>query len=104
MSQKHPPSPIKHREKNQNRNQTPIEQIPEEEFEVMIERTQPRKPCHHNPGSPERVAVLAKRYASGCELWHPDDKVDHNPPVRIIPSGPRLPVFEDDDDDYDDFD
>ena len=31
------------------------------------------EPTDARPGSPEKLAVLARRAAAGKELWHPDD-------------------------------
>lgn len=36
----------------------------------------PERPTKTQPGTPERVAVLAYRAAVGEHLWHPDDLIN----------------------------
>ena len=43
----------------------------------------PRQPCVHSPGTPQKVAAMASRYAAGMDLWHPRDKLDHDPGVHV---------------------
>ncbi len=47
----------------------------------------PDSPTQAPPGSPEKIAVLAARYAAGVALWHPDDAA--GPPPRQRPPGTR---------------
>ena len=39
----------------------------------------PRQPTQAKPGSPEKVLMLAARYAAGLPLWHEEDCYDHGP-------------------------
>ena len=39
----------------------------------------PTQPTAAKPGSPEKVAMLAARYAAGLPLWHEQDRYDHGP-------------------------
>jgi len=39
----------------------------------------PTKPTNAKPGSPEKVLMLAARYAAGLPLWHEKDRYDHGP-------------------------
>ena len=50
-------------------------------FEVDFRRygVNPESPTEAKPGSPEKVAMLAARYAAGLPLWHDDDCYDHGP-------------------------
>ena len=38
----------------------------------------PREPTAAKPGSEEKVAMLAARYAAGLPLWHNDDCYTHD--------------------------
>lgn len=62
------------------------------EWRSPYEPPPPRRPAalptSAEPGSPEKVAVLAARYAAGQELWHPLDHQDTE-----MAAG-RLPLFE----------
>jgi len=42
----------------------------------------PRSPTTAKPGSPEKVATLAARYAAGLPLWHNADCYDHGPKMQ----------------------
>ena len=33
----------------------------------------PESPTKHSPGTPEKIAILAERFARGESLWHPED-------------------------------
>lgn len=39
----------------------------------------PAGPTAAKPGSPEKVLMLAARYAAGVPLWHDKDCYDHGP-------------------------
>lgn len=39
----------------------------------LIERPDPNRPTFLIPGSPEKIELLAARYAAGVKLWHDDD-------------------------------
>lgn len=104
-STKHPPTPLMVTRQHANR----VKQFGDDmrlespEFDAMVAKQNPRAACQHRPGSPEKVAMLCARAAHHdalIPLWHPDDKVDHTAHMLIIPSAPRLPEYEDDDDDY----
>ena len=43
----------------------------------------PKDPTEAKPGSPEKVAMLAARYAAGLPLWHNKDCIDHGPEIDL---------------------
>lgn len=49
----------------------------EEEFKAL--GINPAEPTQAKPGSQDKVAMLAARYAAGLPLWHSDDCTDHGP-------------------------
>lgn len=49
----------------------------DEDFEAL--GIDPVQPTLARPGSQEKVATLAARYAAGLPLWHEDDCYDHGP-------------------------
>jgi hypothetical protein len=49
----------------------------------MSEGIDPTLPCIHPPGSPQKVAVVAARWAAGLDpLFHPED-ADHSADLII---------------------
>jgi hypothetical protein len=44
----------------------------------------PHGPTTAKPGSPEKVMMLAARYAAGQPLWHNEDCYDHGPGERAL--------------------
>lgn len=49
----------------------------DEDFQAL--GIDPIQPTLARPGSQEKVATLAARYAAGLPLWHEDDCYDHGP-------------------------
>lgn len=70
----------------------------------------PERPTHIQPGTREKVEVLAQRFEDGLELWHPQDRhchaigweqVHHGimigcPHLVGLPGQPRKEIDEDD--------
>ncbi len=87
-------------------------ELPFEEIDLDFPGIDPAKPTTALPGSAEKVAVLAARYASGLPLWHEEDCVDHGPSEedlqgrsnRPMPPGfSRADLFDDlEDEDFED--
>lgn len=50
-----------------------------EEIDFEALGINPCDPTLAKPGSEEKVAMLAARYAAGLPLWHDEDCVDHGP-------------------------
>lgn len=49
----------------------------EEQFKAL--GINPAAPTQAKPGSQDKVAMLAARYAAGLPLWHDEDCYDHGP-------------------------
>lgn len=76
-------------------------QLDSPEFDRLVLQQDPTRPCHHRPGSPEKVAMLCARAAhmdSMISLWHPEDKVDHTPLLQILVVAAPGGDYEDDED------
>lgn len=50
-----------------------------EEIDFEALGIDPAGPTAAKPGSPEKVLMLAARYAAGVPLWHDKDCYDHGP-------------------------
>ena len=55
----------------------PLEGSTEDWDEKVGTDADPLEPTYARPGSDEKVAVLAARYATGLPLWNQDDCFDH---------------------------